>query len=350
MNELLRRALRSGIQLRGFVASVGKLDALGMLKVALCAMLGELVGENNGHADDAKAHHESQWGMKTPLAWVREAGAAGEELAAVAAQSIYRGSAARRAAWSIRRRLAAVHNWAGLARALRSREIRGVADKHTALEAVEAAEVAAAASLTVRVEQEAEEVEADEEHTVATPKRQKGKKHRKGITVAVGAVESDSTPPASPATPDIAAMASSPRVPPPAMPRDAIQALATAARCAELLAKLRASPASSSRQRLNPVAEEPAATPSAESQIVTGDTQLAENEARHVSHGQEDGGSSHVAVEAAAEDLDDDSASDAGFQTAEEQELRAFATAAWVDPDRYVVNERCFSRILLVLF
>ena len=48
IEDLLGKAVRSGIRLRPEAGSIGPLDALGMLKIVLCAMLGELVGEKTG--------------------------------------------------------------------------------------------------------------------------------------------------------------------------------------------------------------------------------------------------------------------------------------------------------------
>ena len=119
VDELLRRALRSGIRLRGFAASVPPLDALGMLKVVLCAMLGELVGEHKGSRDDALPHQATQWQIKSPLAWVRQAGADAGVLAAVALQSIWRGRGGRKLARKRRAEASAARAWAAMCRALR---------------------------------------------------------------------------------------------------------------------------------------------------------------------------------------------------------------------------------------
>ena len=267
VDELLRRALRSGIRLRGFAASVAPLDALGMLKVVLCAMLGELVGEHKGSRDDALPHQATQWPIKSPLAWVRQAGADAGVLAAVALQSIWRGRTGRMVAQKHRAEASAARAWEAMCRALRSSRMQAV----------------------VASKQLADPL----------------------INPVVPA--SDETPPTLATTSSVspATAIRSPRIPPPVLPPAAVQARETAARCAELLSRLRASPASI---KLKTVAEEPTVS-TVEDADVARASWLAERE---------------------PEPEQDDDTSDAGFETAQEQELRMLVQQASRHPHRSV--------------
>ena len=178
VDELLRRALQSGIRVRGFAASVGRLDALGMLKVVLCAMLGELVGEHKGSRDDATPHQATQWPIRSPLVWVREAGADAKELAAVTVQSMWRGKSGRTIAQRRRVQISAAGSWGKFCRALRSHRMQKIAAAATSARTQPAPalavseirkESAAPAALTVAVQMMSSEKPEEESETTPPP-------------------------------------------------------------------------------------------------------------------------------------------------------------------------------------